>query len=146
MVCCRTALGFSSLDDQLRVVLTQALVILAEQRFRYFGLVDGLQEAITLVPEMVNLLSSGEGVGGSYSSKRAYSTETVVEKIEHLEGLLLGTASGSPWHRSYIEDLACWYDTKFSRTGGIPDIKMAVRYRRMLLTQLVVLWIHPVTT
>jgi hypothetical protein len=131
---CRTALSFSSLDDQLRVVLTQALAIHAEQRFKYFGLVDGLQEAITLVPEIVNLLSSGEDVGGLYSSKRAYSTSTVVEKIEHLEGLLPGTASGSPCHRTYIEDLACWYDTKFSRTGDIPDIKMAIRYRRMLLT------------
>lgn len=131
---CRTALSFSSLDDQLRVVLTQALAIHAEQRFKYFGLVDSLQEAITLVPEIVNLLSSGEGVGGLYSSKRAYSTSTVVEKIEHLEGLLLGTTSGSPCHRTYLEDLACWYDTKFSRTGDLPDIKMAIRYRRMLLT------------
>jgi hypothetical protein len=131
---CRTALSFSSLDDQLRVVLTQALAIHAEQRFKYFGLVDSLQEAITLVPEIVNLLSSGEGVGGLYSSKRAYSTGTVVEKIEHLEGLLLGTTSGSPCYRTYLEDLACWYDTKFSRTGDLPDIKMAIRYRRMLLT------------
>jgi hypothetical protein len=134
IVRCRTALCFSSLDDQLRVVLTQALAIHAEQRFRYFGLVEGLQEAITLVPEIVNLLSSGEGVGGLYSSKRAYSTGTVVEKIEHLEGLLLETTSESPCHRTYIEDLACWYDTKFSRTGDLPDIKMAIRYRRMLLT------------
>jgi CHAT domain len=131
---CRTALSFSSLDHQLRVVLTQALAIHAEQRFKYFGLVDGLQEAITLVPEIVSLLSSGEGVGGLYSSKRAYSTGTVVERIERLEGLLLGTTSGSPCHRTYLEDLACWYDTKFSRTGDLPDIKMAIRYRRMLLT------------
>ena len=131
---CRIALSFSSLDDQLRVVLTQALAIHAEQRFKYFGLINGLQEAITLVPEIVNLLSSGEGVGGLYTSKRAYSIDTVVEKIEHLEGLLLGTTSESPCHRTYIEDLACWYDTKFSRTGDMPDIKMAIRYRRMLLT------------
>lgn len=131
---CRTALSFSSLDDQLRVVLTQALAIYAEQRFKYFGLFDGLQEAIALVPEIVNLLTSGEGVGGLYSSKRAYSTGTVVEKIEHLEGLLLGTTSGSPCHRTYLEDLACWYDTKFSRTGDLPDIEMAIRYRRMLLS------------
>lgn len=131
---CRTALSFSSLDNQLRVVLTQALAIHAEQRFKHYGLVDGLQEAITLVPEIVNLLSSGEGVGGLYSSKRAYSIGTVVEKIEHLEGRLLGTTSGSPCHRTYLEDLACWYDTKFSRTGDLPDIKMAIRYRRMLLT------------
>ena len=131
---CRTALSFSSLDDQLRIVLTQALAIHAEQRFKYFGLVDGLQEAVSLVPEIVNLLSSGEGLGGLYSSKRAYSIGTVVEKIEHLEGLLLGSTSGSPCHRTHVEDLACWYDTKFSRTGDIPDIKMAIRYRRMLLT------------
>lgn len=134
MLRCRTALSFSSLDGQLRVVLTQALAIHAEQRFKYFGLIDGLQEAITLVPEMVSLISSGEGVGGLYTSKRAYSIGTVMEKIEHLEGLLLGTTSGSPCHRTYVEDLACWYDTKFSRTGDIPDIKMAIRYRRMLLT------------
>ncbi|KAF8495458.1 CHAT domain-containing protein [Russula emetica] len=130
---CRAALSFSSLDDQLRVVLTQALAIHAEQRFKYFGIVDGLQEAITLVPEIVNLLSSGEGVGGLYTSKRAYSIGTVVERIEHLEGLLLGSTSGSPCHRTYLEDLACWYDTKFSRTGDVSDIKMAIRYRRMLL-------------
>jgi CHAT domain-containing protein len=130
---CRTALSFSSLDDQLRVVLTQALAILAEQRFKSFGLSDGLQEAITLVPEIVNLLSSGEGVGGLYTSKRAYPTATVVEKIEHLEELLLGITNGSPCHRTYLEDLACWYDTKFSRTGDLLDIKTAIRYRRMLL-------------
>ena len=130
---CRTALSFSSLDDQLRVVLTQALAILAEQRFKSFGLADGLQEAITLVPEIVNLLSSGEGVGGLYTSKRGYPIATVVEKIEHLEELLPGTTNGSPCHRTYLEDLACWYDAKFSRTGDLPDIKMAIRYRRMLL-------------
>ena len=131
---CRTALSFSSLDDQLRVVLTQALAIHAEQRFKYFGLIDGLQEAISLVPEIVNLLSSEEGAGGLYTSKRAYSIGTVVEKIEHLEGLLLKSTSGSPCHRTYLEDLACWYDTKFSRTGDLADIKMAIRYRRMLLS------------
>ena len=130
---CRAALSFSSLDGQLRVVLTQALAIHAEQRFKYFGLIDGLQEAITLVPELVNLLSSGEVVGGLYTSKRAYSTGTVVEKIEHLEGLVLESKSGSPGYRTYLEDLACWYDTKFSRTGDLPDINMAIRYRRMLL-------------
>jgi hypothetical protein len=69
---CCNALGFPSLDDRLRVVLTQALAIHAEQHFKYFGLVDGLQEAVALVPEIVNLLSSGEGVGGLYSSKCAY--------------------------------------------------------------------------
>ncbi|KAI0272812.1 hypothetical protein BGY98DRAFT_1099778 [Russula aff. rugulosa BPL654] len=110
---CRIALSFSSLDDQLRVVLTQALAIHAEQRFKYFGLINGLQEAITLVPEIVNLLSSGEGVGGLYTSKRAYSIDTVVEKIEHLEGLLLGTTSGSLCHRTYIEDLACGMTPSF---------------------------------
>lgn len=131
---CCTALSFSSLDNQLRVVLTQALAIHAEQRLKYYGLFDGLQEAITLVPEIVDLLSSGEDVGGLYTTKRAFSTGTVVEKIEHLEGLLLGTTSGLACHRTYAEDLTCWYDTKFSRTGDLPDIKMAIRYRRMLLT------------
>lgn len=130
---CRTALSFSSLDGQPRIVLTQALAIHAEQRFKYFGRIDDLQEAITLVPEIVNLLSSGEGVGELYTSKRAYPIGTVVEKIEHLEGLLLETTTGSPCQRTYLEDLACWYDTKFSRTSDLPDIKMAIRYRRMLL-------------
>ena len=131
---CRAALSFTSLDNHLRVVLTQALAILAEQRFKYFGLADGLQEADSLVSDIVMLLSSEEGVGGVYASKRAYSIGTVVEKIRHLEELLQGTTSESPCHRTYLEDLACWYDTKFSRTGDIPDIKMAIRYRRMLLS------------
>ena len=131
---CRAALSFTSLDNHLRVVLTQALAILAEQRFKYFGLADGLQEADSLVSDMVFLLSSEEGVGGVYASKRAYSIGTVVEKIRQLEELLEGTTSESPCHRTYLEDLACWYDTKFSRTGDLPDIKMAIRYRRMLLS------------
>ena len=131
---CRTALSSSLLGDHLRVVFTQALAIHAEQRFKQFGLVDGLQEAISLIPEIVDLLSSREGVGGLYASKRAYSIATVVEKIRHLEELLPGTTSGSLCHRTYLEDLACWYDTKFSRTGDLRDIEMAIRYRRMLLT------------
>ena len=131
---CRTALSSPLLNDHLRVVFTQALAIHAEQRFKQFGLVDGLQEAISLVPEIVNLLSSGEGVGGLYASKRAYSIATVVEKIQHLEELLPGTTGGSLCHRTYLEDLACWYDTKFSRTGDLRDIEMAIRYRRVLLT------------
>jgi CHAT domain-containing protein len=131
---CRTALSFSSLDNNLRVVLTQALAIHAEQRFKFFGLADGLQEAVSLVPEMVSLLSSGEGVGGVYTSKRAYSIGTVEQKIRDLEELLPGTTSGSSCHRTYLEDLACWYDTKFSRTGDLPDIEMAIRYRRMLIS------------
>ena len=131
---CRAALSHSSLNDHLRVVFTQALAIHAEQRFKHFGLADGLQEAISLVPEIVNLLSSGEDVGGLYASKRAYSLATVVEKIQHLEELLPGTMGGSLCQRTYLEDLACWYDTKFSRTGDLRDIQKAIRYRRMLLT------------
>lgn len=63
---CRATLSFSSLGDQLHVVLTQALdglTVHLEQRFKYFGLVNYLQETTTLVPEIVNLLSSGERVG-----------------------------------------------------------------------------------
>ncbi|KAI0272816.1 hypothetical protein BGY98DRAFT_1179086 [Russula aff. rugulosa BPL654] len=60
---CRATHSFSSLGDQLRVVLTDGLTIHLEQRFKYFGLIDYLQETITLVPEIVNPLSSGERVG-----------------------------------------------------------------------------------
>jgi hypothetical protein len=77
---CRATPSFSSLGDQLHVVLTQALdglTIHLEQRFKYFGLVNYLQETTTLVPEIVNLLSS--------VSKCAYSTGPLVEKIEHLQ-------------------------------------------------------------
>ncbi|KAH9972516.1 CHAT domain-containing protein [Russula compacta] len=131
---CRAALSFSTLDDHLRVVLTQALAIHAEQRFKYFGLADGLHEAGSLVPEIVNLLSPGEGAGGLYASRRAYTIATVVEKIQFLEELLPGTTTGSLHHRTYVEDLSCWYDTKFSRTGDLSDLEMAITYRRMLLT------------
>lgn len=131
---CRAALSFSTLDDQLRVVLTQALAIHAEQRFKYFGLADGLHEAGSLVPQIVNLLSSGEDVGGLYASRRAYTIATVVEKIRLLEELLPGTTTGSLHHRTYVEDLSGWYDTKFSRTGDLSDLEMAISYRRMLLT------------
>jgi hypothetical protein len=131
---CRTALSYSSLDGQIRVVLTQALAIHAEQRFRSFGLIDGFREARSLVPEIVNLSSSGEGLNVLYASKRAYPMTTVVEKIQQLEELLITTTSGSLQHRTYLEDLACWYDTKFSRTGDISDLKMAIRHRRLLIT------------
>jgi len=120
--------------SRCRTALTQALAIHAEQRFRSFGLIDGFREARSLVPEIVNLSSSGEDVGVLYASKRAHPMATVVEKIQQLEELLTTTASGSLQHRTYLEDLACWYDTKFSRTGDISDLKTAIRHRRMLIT------------
>ena len=134
IVRCRAVLDLSSLDDQLRIVFAQALAVHAEQRFRSFGLTDGLREAISLLPEIANLASSGGGTGVLYASRRAYSTATVLEKIQQLEDLLTTTTSETSQHRTYLEDLACWYDTKFSRTGDVSDIKAAIRYRRMLLT------------
>ncbi|KAI0301423.1 CHAT domain-containing protein [Russula brevipes] len=110
---CRTALSSPSLDDHLRVVLTQALAIQAEQRFKSFGLTDGLMEAGSLVPDLVNLISSTEGIGGCTPAD---------------------TIAGSLHQRTCLEDVACWYDTKFSRTGNLSDIEMAITYRRTLLT------------
>ncbi|KAH9956371.1 CHAT domain-containing protein [Russula dissimulans] len=130
---CRTALGLSSPDKQLRVVLTQALSVHAEQRFKTFGLGDGLLEARSLNPEIANLLSSDDDAGGLYTSKRAYSNATVVEKINHLEELLRTTTTGSFSQEMYLEELAGWYDRKFSRTGDLVDIGKAITCRRMLL-------------
>ncbi len=131
---CRAVLSFSSLDGQLRVILTQSLAILAERRFRSFGLFDGLREARSLIPQIINHASSGEGIGALYASRRAYPLATVVEKIQQLEEVLPTTTAGSFRQRVYLEDLACWYDTKFSRTGDLSDIEMAIRHRRVLLT------------
>ena len=134
IVRCRAVLNLSSLDEQLRVVFTQALAIHAEQRFRTFGLTDGLREAVSLLPEIANLSSSAEVAGVLYASRCAYPTATVLEKIQQLEDLLITTTSDIPQHTTCLEDLACWYDTKFSRTGDASDIKAAIRYRRILLT------------
>ncbi|KAI9507098.1 CHAT domain-containing protein [Russula earlei] len=132
---CRTALSLSSPDNQHRAVLTQALSILAEKRFKTFGLTNGLLEARFLNTEVVHLLSSSSRghSGGMYASRRAYPLTTVLEKIDHLEGLLHRTTTGSLLQRTYLEELACWYDSKFSRTGDLAEIEKAIIYRRMLL-------------
>ncbi|KAI9507095.1 CHAT domain-containing protein [Russula earlei] len=130
---CRTALSLSSPDNQHRAVLTQALSILAEKRFKTFGLTESLLEARFLSADLVNLLSSRGHTGGMYASRRAYPLTTVLEKIDHLEGLLHRTTTGSLLQRTYLEELACWYDSKFSRTGDLAEIEKAIIYRRMLL-------------
>ncbi|KAI0298367.1 CHAT domain-containing protein [Multifurca ochricompacta] len=132
---CRTLLGSSSLDNNIRYSIVDNMAFLAEMRFENFGLTEALQDAHSYTSEMANLASSS--ALGNFDNldavRAAYPMTVVEEKIGNLRELISKIPPRSSEHNKYLKCLADWYITKFSRTRDIKDIEEVIKYRRMLL-------------
>ncbi|KAI0293136.1 CHAT domain-containing protein [Multifurca ochricompacta] len=133
---CRTLLGSSSLDNNLRHLFTHGMGSLAKMRFHNFGLTEILQEARSYTSEMVSLASSSSAHGlidKLGAVRAAYPMKVVEEIIRNLRELISKTPPGNSNHNTHIMDLVNWYETKFSRTNDITDLEEVIKCRRVLL-------------
>ncbi|KAI0291358.1 CHAT domain-containing protein [Multifurca ochricompacta] len=134
---CRTLLGSSSLDNNLRHGVTNSMALLAEKRFDNFGLTEALQEARYYTSEMANLASSSSA-HGTFQDKigavrAAYPMAVVEEKIRNLRELISKTPPGNSNHNTHIQGLLNWHETRFSRTNDITDLEEVIKCRRVLV-------------
>ncbi|KAI0298375.1 hypothetical protein B0F90DRAFT_1669104 [Multifurca ochricompacta] len=137
---CRTLLSSSSLDNDLRHIVTHEMALLSEMRFNNFGLTEALQESHSYTSEMVSLASSSsahspfqEEIDTVDAIRATYPMMVIEEKIHNLCELISKTTPGNPDHKTYLERLVFWYHTKFSRTNDMKDLEEVMKYRRMLL-------------
>ncbi|KAH8981067.1 CHAT domain-containing protein [Lactarius akahatsu] len=135
----RAELSSPFIDEPLRLRATEALAAQARNRFRHYGLAESLEEANSYISRVVDL-SSSEGLGKSgivltepENVGGAYTTTAILQKIQHLEGLLSNTPPGTLRHKFRLGELAEWHETKFSHTNDISDIEESIEYRRRAL-------------
>ncbi|KAI9462804.1 CHAT domain-containing protein [Lactarius psammicola] len=135
----RTLLSTFSVDEGLRLQITDILAFQARERFRQYNLAESLEEANSSTSQVVDLSSSqsleesGELFHVSGAVLESYSTTKMADKIRRLEELLLITPPGTGRHRECLEHLADWYASKFHRTNEISDIEESIKYNRLLL-------------
>jgi CHAT domain-containing protein len=135
----RTLLSSSSIDEGLRVQMTDILAIQARDRFTQYNLAENLEEATSYTSQVVDL-SSSESLkqsGGDFlesdAVRETYSATAIQQKIQHLEELLSITPPGTKHHKICLTELAEWYKTKFHRTDNISDIEESIKYGRQSL-------------
>ncbi|KAH9005594.1 CHAT domain-containing protein [Lactarius hatsudake] len=131
----RTLLSSSSIDEELRLSLTEMLASEARNRFIQYSLAEGLEEANSNTSQVADLSPSQglEDSGELFIEPGSYSMTRMAEKIQHLEELLSVTPPGAGRHIEYVNDLANWYESKFHRTNDISDIEESIKYSRLLL-------------
>ncbi|KAH9025115.1 CHAT domain-containing protein [Lactarius pseudohatsudake] len=135
----RAELSSPSIDEPLRLRATEALATQARIRFGHYGLAESLEEANSYISRVVDL-SSSEGLGKSgivltepENVGGAYTMTAILQKIQHLEGLLSNSPPGTLRHKFRLGELAEWHETKFSHTNDISDIEESIEYRRQAL-------------
>ncbi|KAH8978823.1 CHAT domain-containing protein [Lactarius akahatsu] len=130
----RAELSLSSIDEGLRLNVTNSLSILARRRFRDYGLAESREEANSYLSQVVDLLSSQnlakseEYVAESGAVLETYSTAVIQQKIQHVKGLISNTAPGTEHHKRLLRGLVDQYRIKFSRTNDISDIEESIKY------------------
>ncbi|KAI9443710.1 CHAT domain-containing protein [Lactarius psammicola] len=135
----RALLGTSSIDEELRFNVTEALSIYLRRRFRDYSLVESLQEENSYISQAIDLSSSqsvaksGDPFTRLDAVLETYSTTAIQQNIRLLEELYTNTGSGTSHHKRILSRLADWYKTKFSRTKNIVDIEESIKYSRLLL-------------
>ncbi|KAH9047518.1 hypothetical protein EDB83DRAFT_2634199 [Lactarius deliciosus] len=131
----RTLLGSSSIDEELRLSLTEMLAFEARKRFFRYSLAEGLEEANSNTSQVLDLSPSQslEESAELFIEPGSYSMTRMVEKIQHLEELLSVTPPGAGRYIEYVSDLANWYKSKFHRTNDISDIEESIKYSWLLL-------------
>ncbi len=135
----RTFLSSSSIDEGLRLRLTEGLAIQARERFSQYSLAESLEEANSYTSQLVDLSSSqslekSKGIFPvSGAVRKLYSMTRMAEEIYHLEELLSITPPGTERHKDCLSHLADWYETKFYRTNDISDVEESIKYSRLSL-------------
>jgi len=129
----------SSTDERARFQTTRSLWICVRERFRYYGLVDSLEEANSYLSQIIDL-SSSESLAKSIdlfheldAVLETHSTTEIRQKIRLLEELYPNTAPGTEHHKRLLSGLADLYITKFSRTNDTSDIEESIKYSRLRL-------------
>ena len=135
----RTLLNASSVDEGLRLQITDVLAMQARERFTQYSLAENLEESHSYTSQVVDLSSSEsleklrEPFLESDAVRETYSTTRMAEKIQHLEELLSISPPGTQHHNQCLSDLANWYKSKFNRTNDISDVEESIKYSRMSL-------------
>ena len=135
----RTLLSTPSINEGVRLQITNALAIQARERFQQYSLAENLEEANSYISQVVDLSSSEsleksrEPFGEPEAVRETYSTTRVAEKIQHLEELLSISPPGTQHHKQCLRDLADWYKSKFNRSNDISDVEKSIKYSRLSL-------------
>ncbi|KAI9462864.1 CHAT domain-containing protein [Lactarius psammicola] len=131
----RSLLNSSSIDERLRLQLTESLAFENRKRFRRYSLAESLEEANSHTSQVVELSSSQslEGYGELFLESESYSMARIAERIQHLEELLPITPPGTERHKECVSELANWYKSKFCRSNDISDIEESIKYSRLSL-------------
>ena len=135
----RSLLSTSSVDERLRLCITDTLALQTRERFTTYGLAEDLEEANSYTSQLIDLSSSesleksGELFLEPFAVLDSYSITKVAEKIQHLEELLSISPPGTQHHKKCLRDLADSYQSKFNRTDDISDVEESIKYYRLLL-------------
>ncbi|KAI0293134.1 CHAT domain-containing protein [Multifurca ochricompacta] len=134
--CFRDALKISPPGSHL-VLLGLATSLSIRYETNYSN--DDYDEAMTLLESVIassplpddqikaSILAAVDAV------RAAYPIKVVEEKIQSLRKLISKTPPRSSERNAYLERLAKWYTTKFSRTNDIKDLEEVIKCRRVLL-------------
>jgi tetratricopeptide (TPR) repeat protein len=135
----RTLLSSSSVDEGLRLKITNIMAMQIRQRFAHYSLTENLEEANSYDLQVIDLSSSESMEKSSQlflesdAVRNSYSMTRMAEKIQHLEELLSITPPGTYHHKECLRHLERWYRSKFHRTNDISDIEESIKYSRLSL-------------
>ena len=130
----RTILSSSSIDEGLRLQLTDALKTRTTERFERYGLAESLDEANSYTSKIVDTsqsLEMSEEVFDELGAVMESSVTRMAAIIQHREGLLSTTPPGTQRHRQCLTSLSIRYRLKFCRTDDISDIEESIKYGRL---------------
>ena len=131
----RTEFSSPSIDEGLRLQLTESLGTQTRERSRQYSLAESLEEANSYTSQVVDL-SSSESLETyekllfeSDAARDSCSMTRMAETIQHLEEMLSITSPGTERHKNRLSFLAKWYQSKFHRTNDISDMEESIEYR-----------------
>ncbi|KAI0292221.1 CHAT domain-containing protein [Multifurca ochricompacta] len=101
-------------------------------------------EAMTLLESVIASNPPGESASASQAIasamatalaavRAAYPMAVVEEKIQNIRKLISKTPPRSSERNEYLQRLADWYRTKYSRTNDIADLEEVIKCRRVLV-------------
>ncbi|KAF8270145.1 CHAT domain-containing protein [Lactarius quietus] len=128
----RGLLSSPLIDEESRFQITDTLSLLVGERVKNYNLVESLEEANSYQSQAVDIAFQSLNKYGEFFVRENSSTAEIQREIHHLEEVLSNTQETSD-HKSLLIKLADGYETKFSRTKDISDIKESIKYLRLLL-------------
>ncbi|KAN0134125.1 CHAT domain containing protein [Lactarius tabidus] len=135
----RAEFSSPSLNEGLRLSLTEALECRTRLRFEQYGLDEDHEEANSYLSQFVTASSSSslaesvELLSWREEVRETYSATDIQQKIEYLENQLSITPPGTERYIKYLRHLENWYKSKFCRTNDKSDLEEAIQYSRLSL-------------